>query len=159
MGSQARKRHRTSPTARRSWHHTVATQMSPPRPLKLPAASPRQQAENKYLWNDSRSPETADFFTIGYTGKPIEEFLNLLERAGVRSLIDIRENPASMYRPELCKSNLQRIVEQRGLHYFHLPHLGVPRDIRVKAIATGNRDVIWDWYDEYVVKPFLTRNL
>jgi hypothetical protein len=43
--------------------------------------------------------------------------------------------------------------------YVHMPELGVPRDIRAKAIETGSRDVIWAWYDEYVVEPYLRMNL
>jgi uncharacterized protein (DUF488 family) len=64
-----------------------------------------------------------------------------------------------MYRPELSKANLKRSVEEHGLNYVHLPDLGVPRDIRAKAIDTGTRDVIWDWYDQFVVPPHLGRNL
>lgn len=89
----------------------------------------------------------------------MENLLDVLRGAGVRSLLDIRENPVSMYRPELCRSNLKQLVEQHGLHYLHLPQLGVPRDIRVKAIETGSRDVIWKWYDQFVVRPFLSRNI
>jgi len=37
--------------------------------------------------------------------------------------------------------------------------LGVPRDVRGKAIETGNRDVIWAWYDENVVPEFAGGNL
>lgn len=127
--------------------------------LKLPSASLKQQLERKAIWNDSRSPDEADFFTIGYTGRRIDDLLNLLLANGVRTLVDIRQYAVSMYRPELSKSNLRRALEERGLHYSHLPELGVPRDIRAKAIATGNRDVIWAWYDEYVVRAWLGQNL
>ena len=127
--------------------------------LKLPSATPKKQAENKLFWNHARSPETADFFTIGYTGRSLEAILGTLIEAGVRTLLDIRENPVSMYRPELSKTNLQRIIGERGLQYFHLPHLGVPRDVRAKAVTTGSRQTIWDWYDQYVVELYLRRNL
>ncbi len=61
-----------------------------------------------------------------------------------------------MYRPELSKGNLQRQVERAGMFYLHNPMLGVPRDIRAKALATGNREAIWDWYDKYVVDRFVS---
>lgn len=137
----------------------MANQVNAPQALKLPAAPLRQQTESKYLWNDARSPEQADFFTLGYTGKTIATILGLLEASKVRTLVDIRQNPVSMYRPELSKSNLRRLVEQRGLAYTHVPELGVPRDIRAKAIETGSRDVIWEWYDQYVVQPYIQKNL
>jgi len=129
------------------------------RPLKLPSASVRQQTESKYLWNEARSPQGADFFTIGYTGKPIEMILDLLDANGVRTLVDIRQNPVSMYRPELTKGNLQKLITGRGIHYAHVPELGVPRDIRAKAIDTGSREIIWEWYDLYVVKPYIQKNM
>ena len=127
--------------------------------LNLPSSSSKRQAENKSLWNHVRDQEKADFFTIGYTGRKIEEILKTLLGAGVRSLLDIRENPVSMYRPELSKGNLKILIEKRGIHYFHLPELGVPRDIRAKAISQGSREIIWEWYDQYVVSPYLGSNL
>ena len=123
--------------------------------LSLPSAPVKQQVASKNSWNDVRSAQTADFFTIGYTGRKIEEIMALLKEHGVRTLIDIRQNPVSMYRPELSKGNLARLLENNGLCYAHVPELGVPRDIRAKAIDTGNRDVIWAWYDENVVASFL----
>ena len=41
--------------------------------LNLPTVSVKQQLENKVIWNDARSAEKADFFTIGYTGRKTEE--------------------------------------------------------------------------------------
>lgn len=103
--------------------------------------------------------EAADFFTIGYSGRATADILETLVSNGVRTLVDIRQYPVSMYRPELSKNNLSRAIEELGMHYMHLPELGVPRDIRAKAISTGTRDVIWDWYDENVVQSYIGRNL
>jgi uncharacterized protein (DUF488 family) len=123
--------------------------------LTLPSAPAKVQVARRELWNDGRSAGSADFFTIGYTGRKADELLDTLVAHGVRTLIDIRQNAVSMYRPELSKSNLKALVESKGLHYYHMPDLGVPRDIRAKAIAAGNREVIWEWYDQYVVEPYL----
>jgi uncharacterized protein (DUF488 family) len=127
--------------------------------LKLPSASAKQQAENKALWNETRCADAAHFFTLGYTGRKLNELLDSLVSHDVRTLVDIRQNPVSMYRPELSKNNLRQAVEASGLLYCHLPELGVPRDIRAKAIEAGTRDVIWQWYDQYVVSPYLGYNL
>src|ERR1044071_8699068 len=94
--------------------------------LKLPSASAKQQAENKLIWNEARRPDSALFFTIGYTGRRLDEFLGLLESNEVRTLVDIRQYPVSMYRPEMSKGNLKRAVEGRGMLYAHFPQLGVP---------------------------------
>jgi uncharacterized protein (DUF488 family) len=133
--------------------------MPQPNRLKLPRASAREQVERRALWNGARSQQHADFFTLGYSGRTIDEVLHALVVAGVRTLMDIRQNAVSMYRPELSKANLARLVEARGLHYVHVRELGVPREIRAKAIHAGTRAVIWDWYDRHVVAPYLGNNL
>src|ERR1041384_3194068 len=96
--------------------------------LKLPSASAKRQAENKVLWNDGRSPNLADFFTIGYTGRKTEEIVGLLKANGVQTLVDVRQIPVSMYRPELSKNNFRQLLESHGINYAHMPELGVPRD-------------------------------
>ena len=127
--------------------------------LKLPSSSSKQQSENKAAWNDMRSSQEADFFTLGYTGRKIDEIISALQVHGVNTLVDIRQNPVSMYRPELSKTNLSQSLKENGIIYIHVPQLGVPRDIRAKAIETGTRNVIWEWYDQYVIDDFLGRNL
>jgi uncharacterized protein (DUF488 family) len=124
------------------------------RPLKLPSRSARVQAEGRHLWNEARDPKKADFFTIGYAGRTARDLIEILNNVGVQSLIDIRFTPVSMYRPELSKSNLQRLVEAAGIQYLHMPRLGVPRQVRVKAAENRSREVIWDWYRRRVVEPF-----
>jgi len=125
------------------------------RPLKLPSRNARARAESKALFNEARSVEQADFFTVGYEGRSTDEIMSTLVQSGVRTLLDIRFTPLSMYRPELSKGNLQRRVEADGMSYLHSPACGVPKDIRAKAIASGTRD----WYDEHVVSRFFERNL
>lgn len=123
--------------------------------LNLPTAPLKRQIANKAEWNESRSLERADFFTLGYSGRKTEEILSLLKQHGVRTLLDVRQNPVSMYRRELSKANLMKVLEKHDICYAHAPELGVPRDIRAKAIETGSRDVIWAWYDENVVTSCL----
>jgi uncharacterized protein (DUF488 family) len=123
--------------------------------LTLPSASVQQQIASKAEWNESRPPQKADFFTFGYSGRKTDEILALLKLHEVRTVIDVRQYPISMYRPELSKTNFARLLEECDMCYAHLPELGVPRDIRAKAIETGSRDVIWAWYDSNVVASFL----
>ena len=79
----------------------------------------------------------------------------LLKQHDVRTLVDIRQNPVSMYRPDLSKNNLAQLLDDNGMCYAHVPEFGVQRDIRAKAIATGSREVIWTWYDTNVVASLL----
>lgn len=129
------------------------------RPLKLPSNSAKAKVENKALWNEARSAASADFFTFGYEGRKTPEIVQSLREACVKCVLDIRYNPVSMYRPELSKSNLQSLLEANGIEYLHVREWGVPREIRARAIDTGTRDTIWQWYDDSIVRPFFERNL
>ncbi len=122
--------------------------------LKLPSESPKAQAKNKEAWNESRDKQEADFFTVGYSGRTITEFLTAILDAGVKCLVDVRANPVSMYKPDFSKSNLERHLAKSGVAYLHLPDLGVPRDIRSKAVESGDRSDIWRWYDANVAGTF-----
>jgi uncharacterized protein (DUF488 family) len=129
------------------------------RPLKLPTKSARARAQSKVLWNEARSPDHADFFTIGYEGRAMKDLFDTLSGVGVQCVVDIRYNPISMYRPELSKGNLEKSLNRIGIAYFHLREWGVPRDIRARALETGTRETIWKWYDECVIAPHFRRNL
>jgi uncharacterized protein (DUF488 family) len=119
----------------------------------------RARAESKALWNEARSAERADFFTIGYEGRTTKDLFDALTQAGVQCVLDIRYNPVSMYRPELSKGNLQKALERADIAYFHIREWGVPRDIRVRALQSGTRETIWEWYDQSVIASHFRRNL
>ena len=129
------------------------------RPLKLPTKSVRARAESKALWNEARSAERADFFTIGYEGRTTKDLFDALTQAGVQCVLDIRYNPVSMYRPDLSKGNLQKALERADIAYFHIREWGVPRDIRARALQSGTRETIWEWYDQSVIASHFRRNL
>ena len=127
--------------------------------MKLPTASARVQADKKAIWNEFRSAESADFYTVGYSGRSIDEFVAMLRSVGVATLFDVRQNPVSMYKPDFSKRNLARHLKAGGIEYLHLPHLGVPREIRAQASDAQNRDVIWEWYDSNIVEQHIPPNL
>jgi|SRR5579883_56733 uncharacterized protein (DUF488 family) len=129
------------------------------RPLKLPSRPARARAKSKALWNEARSVDTADFFTIGYEGRSTDDLLSALRSAEIRLLLDVRHSPVSMYRPELSKANFRDLLARQGIEYLHIPQWGVPRHIRAQAAEAGSREPIWQWYDENVVEPFFARNL
>ncbi|MDO8750869.1 MAG: DUF488 domain-containing protein [Dehalococcoidia bacterium] len=126
--------------------------------LKLPHDSATVQSLNKARWNKERAKQHADFYTIGYSGRDITTFVELIRNAGVSTVVDVRQYPVSMYKPEFSKSNLRGALEGSGVQYIHRPLLGVPREVRASSIGKANRDDIWLWYDANVVAKFI-RNL
>ena len=119
----------------------------------------KRQKRGRELWNESRSICDAQFFTLGYGGRSLHEIVVALQEAKVRTLFDIRENAISRFRPEFNKAHLQRFLERQGIHYKHIPSLGVPQKIRVPAINKGQRDTIWPWYDKHVIPGYLGNHL
>lgn len=126
----------------------------PEKKPSFPTISPKRQLANKVAWNESRAADKADVFTIGYSGRKLDEFLQLVGRHGIATLIDIRHNSTSLHRPEMSRSNLSLSVQDHRITYVHAPELGIPTAVRKQAMEAGSRQVLWDWYDEHVVaKP------
>lgn len=127
--------------------------------LPLPTDPISVQLKNKAAWNDERSQAYADFYTLSYSGRTIKEVLHTLKSAGVATVVDVRHMPVSMYKPDFSKSNFERHLRTNGLHYSHLPYLGIPREIRSLALGKPDRSALWEWYDHNVVEQFIGRNL
>ena len=96
-------------------------------------------------------PVEADFYTIGYAGRDIEQFVALLQAVGVSTLVDIRHTPVSQYKPDFSRENLKSSLSQNGIEYIHKAEWGVPHEIRSHSVGEDTRDAIWDWYDSNVV--------
>lgn len=70
-----------------------------------------------------RAPLTA--FSIGYQGKRLDAFCDLLVEAGVRKLVDVRARAWSN-RPEFRKTALANALRARGVEYVHCKVAGNP---------------------------------
>lgn len=127
--------------------------------LKLPEKTKAEQQESKLAWNRDHCNAEPDFYTVGYSGRNIHEFIQVLKDAGVLTVIDVRSVPVSRYKPDFSKNNLKNALAREGIEYVHRPELGVPRDIRSFCIGQDTRDAIWEWYDAYVVPNIAKRNL
>ena len=56
-------------------------------------------------------------FTVGHGARPIETFLELLEGAGIRRLVDVRTAPGSRKHPQFGRDALASSLEERGIRY------------------------------------------
>ena len=118
--------------------------------IELPIEPIEVQIFNKTMWNLERVGDF-DFYTIGYEKKTIDQFLKLLETKKICTLVDVRKNPISQYKPEFSKENLKETLSKNGIRYVHYPELGVPSEIRRKLGETGDYDWFFKQYDENVV--------
>ena len=75
---------------------------------------------------ESARPEAAPsrLFTIGYEGRTLESYLNLLIREGATLLCDVRRNAISR-KYGFSKTTLERACSGVGIRYEHLPELGI----------------------------------
>jgi hypothetical protein len=74
--------------------------------------------------------------TIGYEGRSLERYLNILLLDGVTLLCDVRRNPLSR-KFGFSKRALAAACKALDIRYAHLPELGIPsaerRDLRTQA--------------------------
>jgi uncharacterized protein (DUF488 family) len=127
--------------------------------IPLPIEPISVQLDNRTAWNNARSIQRADFFTLGYAGRTIDEVIMALEAVGVATVVDVRYSAVSMYKPDFNKGKLRTHLEEAGIGYLHRPDLGIPRDIRSRVIGKQDRTELWEWYDRFVVADFVGENL
>lgn len=128
---------------------TIISRLEKP-PIELPEEPVEVQIHNKILWNLQRIGDY-DFYTIGFAKRDMEQFLQLLKIKYIKTLVDVRKNPKSMFKPEFNEENLRKVLKKNGIAYIHYPQLGVPEDIRRKLGETGDYDWFFKWYDENVL--------
>jgi uncharacterized protein (DUF488 family) len=63
-------------------------------------------------------------FTAGHGTRPLEELLELLGEAGVRTLVDVRRFPSSRRHPQFNRPALAAALGGAGIAYRHAVELG-----------------------------------
>lgn len=136
-----------------SIHYPITSEIILP-PLK-------EQLHKKMLWNLKRMPTGHfNFFTTGSSQKDPEYLVDLMKAVEATTLIDIRKNAKSIYRPEFNDNALEHILGEAGLTYLHWPDYGVPRLIR-NQLATNKITIkdFFNYYDKETLKPEMVKKL
>ena len=89
-----------------------------------------------------------NIFSIGYEGKPIGAFIDMLKQAGVVRLIDVRQAPYSR-KPGFSKNALETNLFNGGIEYVGIPELGTDKASRD---AHKTNDDIAPILNEYKIK-------
>ena len=63
-------------------------------------------------------------FTVGHSTHDLDDFVSLLERHGIRSLVDVRVHPGSRRMPHFNQASLAHELPATGIAYEHLRGLG-----------------------------------
>ncbi len=93
---------------------------------------------------------TKEFFTIGYEGKDINSFIEILKKNKVKILIDIREIPISR-KKGFSKTLLDYYVGKFGIKYVHIKELGTPKKIRYKFYQNHDFNYLAREYKKYIM--------
>src|SRR5438445_13835409 len=59
-------------------------------------------------------------YTIGYGGRPIEQFLELLKRYDIEFLIDVRSQPYSRVNRQFSKDALEKMLREHRIRYIFM---------------------------------------
>jgi uncharacterized protein (DUF488 family) len=63
-------------------------------------------------------------FTIGHGVRPLEELIDTLRKADVRTLVDVRRFPGSRRNPQFNQATVAAALEEAGITYRHAVELG-----------------------------------
>lgn len=85
-------------------------------------------------------------FTIGYEGKDIDSFLNILIKNEIDLLIDVRKNPFSM-NFSFTKDKLKNYLGKTGIEYIHIPELGINGELRENLFTTKDYQNLFKQYE------------
>ena len=92
--------------------------------------------------------------SIGYEGKSLEEYLNILIKEDIKILCDVRKNPISR-KYGFSKKTLMNATGKLGIEYLHCPDLGIESGKRTKLVTQADYDTLFEDYEKTVLKESL----
>ncbi|MGH2391526.1 MAG: DUF488 family protein [Chloroflexota bacterium] len=91
-------------------------------------------------------------YTIGHSTRSQEEFIDLLRRYGIVTLVDIRVMPRSRHNPQFNCEELERVLPAAGIRYVHLSALGgLRRQSGEESPNMGWRNASFRAYADYMM--------
>lgn len=93
-------------------------------------------------------PERNDgsLFTIGYEGRTLESYLNVMLQSGVTLLCDVRRNAVSR-KYGFSKTTLAKACAGVDIRYKHLPELGIESRLRRGLETQADFDTLFRMYE------------
>jgi uncharacterized protein (DUF488 family) len=92
-------------------------------------------------------------YTVGHSTRSLDELLQVLNREGVRHLIDVRAFPASRRYPHFAKDSLEKSLPPSSMRYTHFPELGGRRKGRPDSANVQWRNAGFRAYADYMQTP------
>ncbi|MCK4311201.1 MAG: DUF488 domain-containing protein [Candidatus Cloacimonetes bacterium] len=92
-------------------------------------------------------------FTIGYEGKTIDKYLQILIKNQINTVIDVRKNPFSM-KFNFSKNKFSEYLKRVNIKYFHFPELGIHSFLRSNLETPDDYKKLFTIYE----REILTKN-
>ncbi len=124
--------------------------LSPP---STPTHLPRKLnvCNTKHIIIQPAKDEEFCFFTIGYEGKSLEDYLSCLIENNIKTLCDVRKNPISR-KHGFSKRQLEKAVSNIDIEYMHLPELGIASEKRRNLKTQKDYDRLFEDYQNTTLK-------
>ena len=91
-----------------------------------------------------------ELFTIGYEGRSIDGYMDLLVSNQIKVLCDVRKNPISR-KPGFSKGRLRENCNIRGVGYIHFPDLGVGAENRRGLTSDRDYQDLFRFYEAKIL--------
>ena len=98
-------------------------------------------------------------FTIGYSTRTLEEFVELLKTYGVTLIVDVRSVPRSRYNPQFNKETLPNSLKTHDVKYIHMQDIGGLRHPKRDSINLAWQNSSFRGYADYMQTQEFTDNL
>jgi len=96
-------------------------------------------------------PNHRDIYTIGYEGRTLTQFIDLLKNNNIMQIIDIREIAFSR-KNGFSKSALENGLKSNDIVYRHYPQLGTPKEIRESYYKTHNFSLLAEMFEKHFIE-------
>jgi len=96
------------------------------------------------------TPDEPLICTIGHSSRPLDTFLDLLQRNEIVRVLDVRTVPRSRHNPQFNQDALPTSLDAVKVSYMHLPGLGGLRHARADSPNTGWRNLSFRGYADYM---------
>lgn len=101
------------------------------------------KSDDKHFHNTTKIA----IYTIGYEGITIDEFINILIKSGIKTLIDVRNKPFS-YKYGFNITWLKKYLPEFDIEYISIPELGIREELRKKY----PKNKLWKIYKNNISK-------
>jgi uncharacterized protein (DUF488 family) len=112
---------------------------------------PDYTIRSKILPPQRETKHEPGLFTIGYEGRDIDLFLDVLIQNDIDILVDVRKNPFSM-KFNFTKNSLKSYIENSEIQYIHIPELGIEGEKRKDLLTLKDYEKLFEDYEKTTIK-------